>query len=185
MKFTANYTLPAPRDRVFALLTDPAVLEKCIEGCEKMVRTSEDNYDAHLKIGIAGLKGNYVGKVQLKDQHLPESYTLHIEGKGGPGFVKGLARIHLTDHVLRPVRIGHTHGAFGIIAPIAIHNKTIVMFAGHQFDRRHPDTVFSLLHWDGSLLPIGEITGQRNSGRGRRGEAEGLFPRSLCQFSCH
>jgi carbon monoxide dehydrogenase subunit G len=97
MKFTANYTLPAPRDRVFALLTDPAVLQKCIEGCEKMVRTSEDNYDAHLKIGIAGLKGNYIGKVQLKDQHLPESYTLHIEGKGGPGFVKGLARIHLVD----------------------------------------------------------------------------------------
>jgi carbon monoxide dehydrogenase subunit G len=97
MKFSATYTLPAPREKVFALLTDPAVLQRCIEGCEKMVRTSEDNYDAHLKIGIAGLKGNYVGKVQIKDKKVPESYTLLIEGKGGPGFVKGTAQIQLAD----------------------------------------------------------------------------------------
>src|SRR5213593_2907442 len=95
MKFASTYTIAAPRDKVFAMLTDPAVLQRCIEGCEKMVRTSEDNYDAHLKIGIAGLKGNYVGKVQLKDKKVPESYTLLIEGKGGPGFVKGSARIQL------------------------------------------------------------------------------------------
>src|SRR5881396_3714510 len=98
MKFASTYTIAAPRDKVFAMLTDPAVLQRCIEGCEKMVRTSEDNYDAHLKIGIAGLKGNYVGKVQLKDKKPPESYTLVMEGKGGPGFVKGTAKITLTGN---------------------------------------------------------------------------------------
>jgi len=97
MKFSATLTIPASRERVFALLTDSTVLQRCIEGCEKMVRTSEDTYDAHLKIGVAGLKGNYVGKVQLQDKKLPESYTLLIEGKGGPGFVKGTARIQLAD----------------------------------------------------------------------------------------
>src|SRR6266566_8377752 len=97
MKFTATYTFPAPREKVFSLITDPAVLQRCIEGCEKMVRTSEDNYDAHLKIGIAGLKGSYVGKVQIKDKKAPESYTLLIEGKGAPGFVKGTAHIQLAD----------------------------------------------------------------------------------------
>ena len=97
MKFSATYTFPAPRDKVFALITDPAVLQRCIEGCEKMVRTSEDNYDAHLKVGVAGLKGSYVGKVQLKDKQLPQSYTLLIDGKGGPGFVKATAHIILVD----------------------------------------------------------------------------------------
>jgi carbon monoxide dehydrogenase subunit G len=38
-----------------------------------------------------------VGKVQLKDILAPETYTLLIEGKGGPGFVKGAAKIRLTD----------------------------------------------------------------------------------------
>lgn len=97
MKHSATHTFAAPRDKVFAALTDPAVLQRCIEGCEQMVRTSEDSYDAHLKIGVAGLNGNYVGKVRLQDKRLPESYTLLIEGKGGPGFVKGTARIELAD----------------------------------------------------------------------------------------
>ena len=89
--------IAAPRDKAFALITDPTVLQRCIAGCEKMELTSEDTYDAHLKIGIAGLKGSYVGKVQLKDKRVPDSYTLLIEGKGGPGFVKGTAYLQLSD----------------------------------------------------------------------------------------
>ncbi|SRR5258708_5038604 len=97
MKLAGTYVIAAPRDKVFAMITDPVVLQRCIEGCEKMVKTGEDSYDAHLTIGLAGLKGSYVGKVQLKDKVLPESYTLVIEGKGKPGFVKGTAQIKLTD----------------------------------------------------------------------------------------
>lgn len=97
MKLSGTYTLAAPRDKVFAAVTDPAVLQRVIDGCEKLVKTGEDSYDAHLKIGVAGLKGSYVGKVQLKDLKAPESYTLVIEGKGGPGFVKGTAKIQLTE----------------------------------------------------------------------------------------
>jgi carbon monoxide dehydrogenase subunit G len=97
VKFNTAYTIPAPRDKVFALITDAAVLQKCIEGCEKMVQTGDDAYDAHLKLGVAGIKGTYVGKVQIKDKQLPQSYRLEIEGKGGPGFVKGSALIRLEE----------------------------------------------------------------------------------------
>src|SRR5437868_13354342 len=62
-----------------------------------MERTSEDNYIVHMKIGIAGLKGNYAGKVHLQDKQVPESYKLLMEGKGGPGFVKGSGHIQLAD----------------------------------------------------------------------------------------
>lgn len=98
MKLSGTYDLPAPRERVFRAITDPAVLQSIIDGCEKMVKTGEDSYDAHMKIGLAGIKGSYVGKVQLKDLRAPESYTLTIEGKGGPGFVKGVARVQLHEH---------------------------------------------------------------------------------------
>ena len=97
MKLAAHYTLPAPREKVFAAITDPAILQRVIDGCEKMVKTGENSYDAHLRIGIAGLKGSYVGKVQIKDLQAPESYTLLIEGKGGPGFVKGTAKVVLAE----------------------------------------------------------------------------------------
>src|SRR5262245_49035319 len=96
MKLSATYQVPAPRDKTFAALTDPAVLQRCIDGCEKMEKTGEDSYDAHLKIGVAGLKGSYVGKVRLQDIRPPEAFTLIMEGKGGAGFVKGTARIALT-----------------------------------------------------------------------------------------
>ncbi len=96
MKLSASYSFPAAREKVFAALIDPSVIQRCIDGCEKMVKTGEDVYDAHLKIGVAGLKGSYVGKVQLKDKKPPESYTLIMEGKGAPGFVKGTAQIKLT-----------------------------------------------------------------------------------------
>ena len=97
MKLSGTYEINAPRDKVFAAITDPAVLQRCIEGCEKMVKTSENSYDAHLKLGVAGVKGNYLGKVQLQDVKPPESYTLAMDGKGAPGFVKGTAKINLAD----------------------------------------------------------------------------------------
>jgi len=97
MNLSASYSLAAPREAVFAAITDPGVLQQCIQGCDKMVKTSEDSYDAHLKIGLAGMKGNYVGKVTLRDLHVPISYTLIMEGKGSPGFVKGTAKIRLEE----------------------------------------------------------------------------------------
>jgi carbon monoxide dehydrogenase subunit G len=95
MKLHAAYWVSQPREKVFAALTDPARIQKCIEGCEKLVPTGQDSYDAHLKIGVAGLKGSYVGKVRLRDKKPPESYTLLMEGKGGAGFVKATAKICL------------------------------------------------------------------------------------------
>jgi len=97
MKFNATYSIPAAREKVFTLLTDPAVLQRCIPGCEKIERTSEDHYNAHLKIAVAGLKGNYVGQVNLHNKIPPESCKLLMEGKGGRGFLKGSGHIQLTD----------------------------------------------------------------------------------------
>ena len=95
MKLAATYAFKAPGEKVFAALVDPAILQKCIDGCEKMEKTGEDSYDAHLKIGVAGIKGSYVGKVRIAEKKPPESFTLQVEGKGSPGWVKGKARIQI------------------------------------------------------------------------------------------
>jgi len=95
MKLAATYQLPAARDRVFAALTDPNVLQRCIQGAERLVRTSEDAYDVHLRLGVGAVKGTYVGTARIADQEPPERFTLHVEGKGAPGFVRGSARVRL------------------------------------------------------------------------------------------
>ena len=99
MKLSATYLIAAPRDKVFTALIDPNVLQRCIDVCERMVKTSAESCDAHLKIGVAGFKGNYIGKLQFKEQEPPESFTLIIEVKAGPGFVKGTAFIQLAERV--------------------------------------------------------------------------------------
>jgi uncharacterized protein len=95
MKIQATYEYRAAPEKVFNALVDPAVLQKCIEGCEEMVKTGEDSYDAKLRIGVAGIKGNYTGKVRIADQKPPESFTLQAEGNGAPGWVKGTAKIQI------------------------------------------------------------------------------------------
>jgi len=96
MKFSATYAFKAPGEKVFAALVDPAVLQKCIDVCEKMEKTGEDSYDAHLKIGVAGRNGGYVGKIRIEEKKPPESFTLQAEGKGRPGWVKGTARMRIS-----------------------------------------------------------------------------------------
>jgi hypothetical protein len=95
MKIEGSHNIAAPPDRVFASLVDPTVLQQAIPGCEKMEQTGEDDYHAHLKLGLASIKGSYVGKVRLTDKAPPHKFTLHLEGKGGPGFVKGTTAIEL------------------------------------------------------------------------------------------
>jgi uncharacterized protein len=95
VKLTISSLVPAPRDRVFAALVDPVVLQRCIPGCESMVEVGPDVYEATLKIGVGGLKGTYKGRATIKDRQPPQSLTLAFEGKGGPGFMRGTTAIGL------------------------------------------------------------------------------------------
>ncbi|MBI2948222.1 MAG: carbon monoxide dehydrogenase subunit G [Verrucomicrobia bacterium] len=97
MNIQGTCSIPAPPARVFEALINPAVLQRVIPGCEKLEKTGADEYNAHLKIGIASVKGSYVGKVKLTDQQPPHKFTLHMEGKGAPGFVKGSSVIELKE----------------------------------------------------------------------------------------
>jgi carbon monoxide dehydrogenase subunit G len=97
VKLTLTSVVPADRQRVFAALIDREILRRAIPGCESLVATAPDVYEATLKIGVAGLKGNYAGKAAIADQHPPESLTLTVEGKGGPGWVRGSAALALAE----------------------------------------------------------------------------------------
>ena len=96
MKLSVTYAFKAQQEKVFAALVEPAVLQKCIDGCEKMEKTGEDIYAAHLKIGVAGIKGSYVGNIRIEEKNPPESFTLQADGKGSPGWVKGTAKIQIS-----------------------------------------------------------------------------------------
>jgi uncharacterized protein len=97
MQIEGQYTVPGPRERVWALLLDPEGLQKCLPGCERIDAVGENQYEATLKIGIAAVRGTYVGKIQLTDIKPPNSYTMAVEGNDRTGFVRGSATLDLED----------------------------------------------------------------------------------------
>jgi carbon monoxide dehydrogenase subunit G len=62
-----------------------------------MEQIGPDRYKATITIRIAAITGKYEGTVEMTDKHEPSGYTLVVEGKGKPGFVKGSATVSLDD----------------------------------------------------------------------------------------
>ena len=97
MKIEGTHTIQAPRERVFAALIDPAVLQRCIPGCEQMEKSAENRYNARLTAGVGPVKGVFTATVSLSELSAPEHYKLMVEGKGQPGFVNGTGELNLKD----------------------------------------------------------------------------------------
>ena len=97
MKIEGTQKIDAPRDRIFAALVDPAILQKCIPGCEQMEKTGDNQYKAKLTAGVGPVKGVFTATVSLQEIIAPEHYKLVVEGKGQPGFVKGTGELNLKD----------------------------------------------------------------------------------------
>ena len=120
MTITGTHPVAAEPGRVFDCLVDAAILQQAIPGCEKLEKTGEDEYTAHLRLGIGSIKGSYTGKVRLTDRTRPHGFTMHLEGKGGPGFVKGTCVIELVAAVDGATKLQYSADAQvgGLIAAI-------------------------------------------------------------------
>lgn len=97
MKIEGTAQVGAPRVRVYQCLTDPDVLQRCIPGCEHLERTDESSYAATIRAGVGSIKGVFNGNVRLEDMRPPEHYRIVVDGKGGPGFLKGSGDFELEE----------------------------------------------------------------------------------------
>ena len=98
MELNGEYRIPAPRERVWSMLNDPAVLKECIPGCESLDGSAEEGFAARVTTKVGPVKATFNGGVTLSNVNAPESYTISGEGKGGAaGFAKGGADVHLAE----------------------------------------------------------------------------------------
>jgi uncharacterized protein len=97
MKIEGTHEIHAKRERVFQSLTDPAVLQRCIPGCERLEKTGENSYSTTLRAGVGSIKGVFTGNVRLEGVRAPEHYRIAVDGKGQPGFLKGSGDIDLEE----------------------------------------------------------------------------------------
>jgi uncharacterized protein len=98
MEIKGEYKIPAPREKVFAALNDPTVLQACIPGCESLEKTSDTEMNAKVRLRIGPVSATFTGKVTLSDIDPPNGYRISGEGQGGvAGFAKGGAVVTLRD----------------------------------------------------------------------------------------
>ena len=98
MDMTGQYRIPAPRERVWAALNDPATLQASLPGCQSLDKVSDREFAAIVVAKVGPVRAKFNGNVMLSNLNPPESYTISGEGKGGAaGFAKGGADVRLIE----------------------------------------------------------------------------------------
>jgi uncharacterized protein len=98
MDMTGEFVIPAPRQKVWEALNDPAILQQCIPGCESVEKLSDTELQAKVVAKVGPVRAHFGGKVTLSDLDPPNGYKITGEGSGGAaGFAKGGAAVHLSD----------------------------------------------------------------------------------------
>ena len=97
MKIEGTHEIHSSPERVYQALIDPAVLQRCIPGCERLERTGENTYSTTLRAGVGSIKGVFTGNVRLEDLRPPYHFRIVVDGKGQPGFLKGAGDLDLAS----------------------------------------------------------------------------------------
>jgi len=112
MELTQTHLLPVPLQTAWDALNDPAVLQRCIPGCESLTAAGDGDspaYEIAMLAAIGPVKARFKGHMELADVTPPRSYTLHFDGQGGTaGFGKGTAQVQLTPEGPTVTRLSYT-----------------------------------------------------------------------------
>ncbi|MBP6407112.1 MAG: carbon monoxide dehydrogenase subunit G [Ramlibacter sp.] len=98
MEIQGEQNLTVPRGDVWRALNDPAVLQRCLPGCDTFESDGDNRYRVAMQAAVGPVRARFAGKLQLSDIVAPGSYALSFEGSGGvAGFGKGTAQVRLED----------------------------------------------------------------------------------------
>jgi carbon monoxide dehydrogenase subunit G len=109
MELSGAHTFPAPQAVMWQVLTDPAVLRRCLPGCQAFDLQPDGGYQVVMTIGIAAIKGTYSGTVHMENVQPPDSYRLRVSAKGAAGFVSGHGDFHLAPDDKNPAHTRLTY----------------------------------------------------------------------------
>ncbi|WP_293575094.1 carbon monoxide dehydrogenase subunit G [Phaeobacter sp.] len=98
MELNDEILIQAPKDKVYAALNDPEVLQACIPGCEELIKHSDTELEAKVVLKVGPVKARFSGTVQLDTAGAPDAFSLQGQGNGGAaGHAKGGADVTLVE----------------------------------------------------------------------------------------
>ncbi len=97
MKIEGEHIFKGPRKVVYEMFNDPNVLATAVPGMQKLVKTDEQHYEGVINLRIGPVSGTFAGVLAITDEMPPESCTLTVDGKGAPGYARGVGKVHFTE----------------------------------------------------------------------------------------
>jgi len=96
MRIEDSFVVGAPRERVWAAITDPTVVAPCVPGCQGVTVTSPTLYKAKIRVQLGVIKAEFNVDVELTAQNPPEELRSRTRGEEG-----GRASAVSAENVLR------------------------------------------------------------------------------------
>ena len=97
MKIDGEYTVNAPRQKVWETLNDVEALGGMIPGAKGLKEVGLDEYQATMDVGIGPIKTSFTGKVKIAERDEPVHYVLKMEGDSRHGWMKGTGVVDLEE----------------------------------------------------------------------------------------
>jgi uncharacterized protein len=118
VKLDGRFSVKAPRDDVYAFLTDPRRVSRHMPDVQEVEIEDSDHFTVKARVGVSHIKGTMTMKLAIRDRQPPISTT--VVGKGS-----GLASVvdMVTSFTLEPSENGETivnwHGEVTIAGKLA------------------------------------------------------------------
>ena len=82
MQFKGAFVVGAPRERVYAIMTDPNQVAKCMPDMRKLEVKSADEFDAVVNVGISFIRGDFALHFRWAEKSPVASVKLASHGTG-------------------------------------------------------------------------------------------------------
>jgi carbon monoxide dehydrogenase subunit G len=116
MKVEGDHLFNGTRQQVWDLFRDTEVMASALPGTEKMELIAENTYEAVMNVRVGPVSGEFSGQLAISNEDHPNSYTMTVEGRGKPGFLKGTGDVILTNQ-------GENQTLMGYVGDVQIGGK--------------------------------------------------------------
>jgi carbon monoxide dehydrogenase subunit G len=96
MEINGDFIFDAPQELTWQAIQDVDVLASIMPGGEDFKQVGENEYSGLLNIKVGPVQGKFTGTIKLSDIIPLEGYSIQVDGKGSPGFVKASGSLKLT-----------------------------------------------------------------------------------------
>jgi uncharacterized protein len=97
MKLEGEHTFNGPRQDVWGMFYDPKILASCLPGMKKLDLIENNTYVGDMYVRVGPVSGEFNGKLVISDEVPPQNCTLTVDGKGAPGFAKGVGYVKFAE----------------------------------------------------------------------------------------